>query len=247
MSTPSIVSAAARVEVEEVNPVALDRARPGVQPVGEALAEQPRVEVGHVERGQRGREERVPAADELDLAAAVEQHLADARDRPGAVVVEDDHALADGPLVEEHVPAREHVVLVDAGQRLDERVDAREAGAARDARRSRRRRRPGRARATSAGVASVPSRTSTPKRSSRRSRSVTIQRNSSRPGVRRIRFTWPPSSLLLLDERDLVAALGERRGRLQAGRAAAGDEPARRRVGGRQAGRRTAPRGRPRG
>jgi len=45
---------------------------------------------------------------------------------------------------------------------------------------------------TSSAPAFVPSRTSTPNRSSLGSRSRAIQAKVSRPGVFRIRFTWPP-------------------------------------------------------
>ena len=48
--------------------------------------------------------------------------------------------------------------------------------------------------ATASAVASVPSRTSTPAFRSCTSRSRVIQPNSSRPGVRRIRLTCPPSA-----------------------------------------------------
>ena len=100
---------------------------------------------------------------------------------------------ADGALPQQHVPSGQDVVLLDAGQAVDERVDAREAGAARDGTGATTTPSGSSSRCTNAGVASVSSRTSTPKRPSRRSRSVTSQPNSSRAGVRRIRFTWPPS------------------------------------------------------
>ena len=48
----------------------------------------------------------LPAADELDLAATVQEHFADARGRAGAVVVEYDDSPADGVLPQQHVPVR---------------------------------------------------------------------------------------------------------------------------------------------
>ena len=85
--------------------------------------------MGHVERRHRRREQGGPAADQLDLAAAVEQNLGHARGVAGAVVVEHDNPLADRLRLEQHVPYRQHVLLVHARKAVDERVHAREARA----------------------------------------------------------------------------------------------------------------------
>ena len=58
----------------------------------------------------------MPAAHELDVGAAVEQHLGDPGGGARAVVVEHDDALADRSRLEQDVPGREDVLLVDAGQ-----------------------------------------------------------------------------------------------------------------------------------
>ena len=150
-----------RVEVEDAHRVAFDCARPRIQPVGEALAEQPRVQVRHVEGRQRGGKQRVPAADELDLAARCPgaprrrlqprgcrrrrvRRLSGRRGAPPAAL-----------------PSRQDVLLLDAGQlstsglTLEKPVRLATAPVATTTP-------SGPSSRTNAGVASVSSRTSTP-------------------------------------------------------------------------------------
>ena len=94
------------VQVEERYAVALYARRPTIQAVLEPFAEQAAVEVGHVQGGQRRWKERRPAADELDVGAAIEEHLGDAGGVPGTVVVEHDNPAAHRPPVEQVRPRR---------------------------------------------------------------------------------------------------------------------------------------------
>ena len=129
----------------------------------------------------------------------VEQHLGDARDRARAVVVEDDDPLADRARPEQHVPAREHVVLVAPGScstsgfTLEKPV---RLGTAPVATSTPSGVEPGHERPRSPRFRAGPRR---PAFRSCTSRSRVIQPNSSRPGVRRIRLTCPPSASLALE------------------------------------------------
>ncbi len=192
------------------------------------------VDVRHVERRHRPREERGPAADELDLLAGVEQHLDDAgrpaasRRRRGRRRGRRPAATrAARPSRSARCPARRRAARRRAGSRSRSRCGSGD-GAGRDDDAVRRE-----LRARASAVASVPSRTSTPTWRSCTSRSRVIHPNSSRPGVRRIRLTWPPSSRSPLEERHRVAAPRERHRRLHPGRPAAGDDPASRGSAGR--------------
>ena len=230
--------ARARVEVEDRDRAAVDRARPRVEPVCEPLAEQAGVEMSHVERGQRGGKEGVPAADELDLGAAVEEDLADTGCGARPVVVEHDDPLPHRTGSEQDVPDGEHMLLVGPRQRLGERVDAREAGpAGHRARRDDDAVRRELADELGRRLRAEPYLDPEPAKAA-----LEIGRDPAELLAARRpqdQVDLAAQLLLLLDERDVVAALGERRRGFHPRRAAAGDEPAGGRVGGRE--RREAP------
>ncbi len=169
--------------------------------------------------------------DELDTGARSSSTSATPRREPAAVVVEDDDAIAHGLCPGDRVPAREDVVLIGS------RAAGRRAGSTLE--------KP--VRDATAPVATMHSVGAS-------SRDELRCRLGAEPDVDRrlpeldLEVAGHPAELraagraddqadlaaeavLALEERDRVPALRERDGRLHAGRAAAGDDPAPRRLG----------------